>query len=1226
MKLRRHRRPGAARSRGAALIILMALLAMGVFYFLMQELEGLSLYQRAAKGESASLAQAREALLAYATKYRDDHAAEVFGYLPCPDTDGDGDAEANCGNGNEAAVGLLPYRTLGLPDLRDDSGACLWYAVSGSFKNNPKSTTSRLNWDAQGQFRVVDSSGTSLIAPDDSQGGAAAVIFAVGAALSGQNRSVSSSGPCGVDPTQVAAYLDGAYSFGTSSTISLTQGGARDGSGTTTNNDRLVWISSRDIFDRVVKRQDFSNALTTSPPGQVNTLIDRLAKGIETRLQNDIFGGTATSVPLNTASYTPQPTGAAMGDVDPATDVSLPLPAPVYDNYLTNWADQFRLIRCNSLGAPCLDVNGGGTANCRAALVFGGRTASGQPRPSAQKTPSIANLAYYFESGLNLLASAGAFTGTTTFSAGNTSLDNASCLGYGTYVSQQGDAAAFASGTVASGGGGSPVAQVTGGASPEIVLGSTTAAARAGCVWYPTPLTVDSSLRLYFTYRIDAATTGTTARGYTLTLADAITNSPYLSDPLMCGAAGSLRLGYAGSPISGTATVGGATAYLTGLSWVPSTQWATLTTSAAHGFNVGDTVTVAGVSPGGYNGTFSILSVPSTTRFSYSIAFPGPPRAGIALPKLGVEFDTYTDASRNDPSANHFAALYWGSVGDSSLDAQSLSRDGADDNYHGVGVAADGSQPLNPRSLTTTSATATPIATIAAARWSSATGTATLTTSAPHGIANGQRVVISDASALGYKGTYLATVPDSTHITYSLASSPGAYPFVATIAAATWSSGLATITTSAAHGLSTGYSVAISSAAPTGWNGTYVVTVIDDTHFSYALATNPGAWTSGGQVSHPLSWINTASWSGGIVTITTAGSHKLTTNQYATMSGIYPSAYNGTYRVTVIDDTHFSYALSNPATNPGFYVSGGTVAMAGMTSTVMAASATNIASAFWSSGGTGLAVITTAAAHGLTSGQTVHVGGVTSAGPATYNGTHMVTVFSTTSFYYIHATDPGAYVAGGVAAIAAPAVATINSATWSSASGGTATVGTAAAHGLATGQLVAIAGVSPTGYNGTYTINVVDATHFSFALASDPAGSFDATSFATPGIATVKSSDPYLPYGGSMPKDTDIHVRVDLKRGYDTSRRQATITMRTYAGDTFALEGNCSQTDFKNFARDLAELCPLRTPTFEQNGIVVNDLAGPALGKIYFGFTTGRSASAGDNETIIIRNLILRTQ
>lgn len=1221
MNVRRHRRPGAARSRGAALIILMALLAMGVFYFLMQEIEGLGQYQRAAKVESDPIVQAKEALLAYATTYRDTHSDEVFGYLPCPDLDGDGVAEATCGNAGEASVGLLPYRSLGLPDLRDSAGICLWYAVSGSFKNNPKSATALMNWDAQGQFGVVDSGGTTLVAPDDPQGGAAAVIFAAGGALAGQSRTAAATGPCAVDPTQVAAYLDGAYNFAVGTTITLSQGKSGDAA----NNDRLVWLTSKEIFDRVVKRQDFGNALTASPPGQINTLIDRLAKGVETRLQNDIFAGTGTSAPLNTASYSPQPSGAAMGDVDPATDVGLAGTA-AYANYLTNWADQFRLIRCNSLGSPCLDVNGGGSANCRAALVFSGRTASGQPRPSTQKLPSIANLSHYFESGLSLLTSAGAFTGSTTFSASATSLDAASCLGYGTYTSLKADATAFASGTVASGGGGSPVAQVTGGSSPEIVLGSTTAAARAGCVWYPSPLTVDSSLRLYFTFNIDSATTGTTARGYTLTLADATTNSPYLSDPLMCGAAGSLRLGYAGSPISGTSTVGGATAYLTGLSWAPSSQWATLTTSAAHGFNVGDSVTVAGVSPTGYNGTFTIQAVPSTTRFSYSVAFPGPPRAGIAAPKLAIEFDTYTDSGRNDPSANHFATLYWGSVGDSSLDARSLSQDGADDNYHGVGVAADGSQPLNPRSLTTTAATATHIANIAAARWSSGTGTATVTTSAPHGIANGQQVVITDASALGYKGTYTATVPDTTHFSFAKSSSPGAYPFVATVAAATWSSGLATITTSAAHGLSTGYSVTISNASPSGWNGTYVVTVIDDTHFSYALATNPGTWVSGGQVSHPLSWINTASWSSGIVTIATASSHKLTTNQYATIANVYPAAYNGTYRVTVIDDTHFSYALSNPATNPGYYISGGTVAIAGMTSTVMKASATNIASAYWTSAGNGLAVVTTAAAHGLASGQTVHIGGVTSAGPATYDGTYVVTVFSPTDFYYVHATDPGAYVAGGVAAVAAPAVATLSSASWSATNGGTAALGTAAAHGLANGQFVTIAGISPAGYNGTYAVTVVDATHFSYALASDPAGSFDATSFATPGIATVKSSDPYLPYGGTMPKDTDIHVRVDLKRSYDANRHQATLTVRAYAGDTFALEGNCGLTDFKNFARDLAELCPLRTPTVEQSGIAVNDLAGPALAKIYFGFTTGRSSSANDNETIIVRNLILRAQ
>src|SRR4029077_10298540 len=43
----------------------------------------------------------------------------------------------------------------------------------------------------------------------------------------------------------------------------------------------------------------------------------------------------------------------------------------------------------------------------------------------------------------------------------------------------------------------------------------------------------------------------------------------------------------------------------------------TITTSAAHGMNAGQTVTIAGVGVSGYNGTFPVVSVPSTTQFTY---------------------------------------------------------------------------------------------------------------------------------------------------------------------------------------------------------------------------------------------------------------------------------------------------------------------------------------------------------------------------------------------------------------------------------------------------------------------------------------------------------------------------------------------------------------------------------------------------------------------------------
>jgi hypothetical protein len=1230
------RRGRPTRDAGFVLIGLIAIITMGALYFLMVQLEEVGNYQRQARLAASGgtpVDQARESLLAYAATYRDDpsHSTEVFGYLPCPDTDGDGQAESTCSSAGNAAIGLLPYKTLGLTDLRDSDGNCLWYAVSGRLKNNPKDTGSALNWDVQGQFSVTDANGSALVAPEDSRGGAAAVIFSSGAPLATQSRSGSGAGPCGIDPSQFTSYLDGNYNFATSTTIALTQGPVTNAGGTITNNDKLAWISPKEIFDRIIVRKDFSNPLTSSPPGQINTLADRIKAALDLRIQNDIFNGTTTSRPTNYASYTPKPSGIYTGEVDPAMDIGVQGQTS-YANYLSNWAEPFRLAVCDSLSTPCLSINNGGTANCRGSLVLGGRTASGQPRTAAQKGSSLSILANYFESGSgtggqDLLTGSGSFVGASAFSQSSPAADSATCLGYGTFVSLASDSAQFASGTVTPGGGGSAVTSVTGGASPEIVLGSTTANSRAGCVWYPTALPLESSLRVYYKYRIDSATAGSSARGYALALADATTNSPYRSDPLMCGARGTTRLGYAGAPVSGTARVLGTTQTIAATSWSYSTGRATITTAQAHGFFAGDTVTIAGAFPTGYNGTYTIVSTSGfpATNFTYSVAYPGTPRAGIAPPKIAVEFDTFPETlttQRNDPSAEHFAFLYWGSAGDNNMTAASTTQDGSDDNYHGDGVTGDGSQPLNPRGLTTTSATATALATVAAARWTG--GTATITTSAPHGITNGQRVVVSDTSPLGYKGTYTATVPvgDATHFTYPIASNPGAYPYVATVAAAAWAGGTATVTTSAAHGLSTGASVSVSNVAPSAWNGNYTVTVIDATRFSYSLATNPGTYVSGGQVSYPQSLVSSASWSGGVVTMTTAAAHNLVSNQYVTITGILPSAYNGTYRVTVTDATHFTYALTDPATNPGAYVSGGLVAVAGITSTVMAGTATNITATTWSTAGTVTA--NTAAAHGLAIGQTVYVSGVT---PTGYNGTYAVTsVPSSTRFTYALANAGlAAGTAFGVVAVAAPASATISSAAWSSTNGGTATLATSAAHGFTNGQIVNIGGISPGGYNGAYAITVIDATHFSYSLATDPGGSFAAATFATPGIATVKSSDPLLPYNGAMPFDTDIHVRLDVSRSYDAAKRQATLTLRAYVGDNFST-GSCDLSDFQNFSRDLSALCPIRTPTVEQNGIVVNDIAGPALSNVYFGYSTARGNSSNDNQAIHIRNLILRSQ
>jgi len=62
--------------------------------------------------------------------------------------------------------------------------------------------------------------------------------------------------------------------------------------------------------------------------------------------------------------------------------------------------------------------------------------------------------------------------------------------------------------------------------------------------------------------------------------------------------------------------------------WNESTKMVTYTTTADHGLSVGNSITISGVEPIDYNGTFTIDTVPSTTTFTISgFKFnPGPSR------------------------------------------------------------------------------------------------------------------------------------------------------------------------------------------------------------------------------------------------------------------------------------------------------------------------------------------------------------------------------------------------------------------------------------------------------------------------------------------------------------------------------------------------------------------------------------------------------------------------
>lgn len=71
-----------------------------------------------------------------------------------------------------------------------------------------------------------------------------------------------------------------------------------------------------------------------------------------------------------------------------------------------------------------------------------------------------------------------------------------------------------------------------------------------------------------------------------------------------------------------------------------------------------------------------------------------------------------------------------------------------------------------------------------------------------------------------------------------------------TITGATWSAGVATYTTSAAHTLAVGDKDVISGITPSDYNGTFIVSAVgSSTTFSVPMAVNPGTYTSGGQSS-----------------------------------------------------------------------------------------------------------------------------------------------------------------------------------------------------------------------------------------------------------------------------------------------------------------------------------------------------------------------------------------
>jgi hypothetical protein len=330
---------------------------------------------RASERSIAALAQARDALIGYAFSYPELlHDGQGIGYLPCPDKTNSGSVSLGaCNARDHGAIGRFPYRTLGLPVLRDHHGQCLWYAVAGSVKHNPKPLV--LNWDSPGQFRIVSPSGRTISGAEHD---VVAVILAPGAALSGQIRPPAAT--TGTPPQHcpgsasasddLPAFLDITYATDITGNIDIIQGEPG-----TNVNDTAAWITVDELFNTLRRRSDF--------PGMIDGILDAAATALQSRLTVTSPGNPAS---IDTAFLTAQAEtiigNRAHGRLPNSATLGLTAEAaPAHDN----WRDQSRFVACMD-GSACLTATLADSAvlspisateTCRALVLFGGERSRG---------------------------------------------------------------------------------------------------------------------------------------------------------------------------------------------------------------------------------------------------------------------------------------------------------------------------------------------------------------------------------------------------------------------------------------------------------------------------------------------------------------------------------------------------------------------------------------------------------------------------------------------------------------------------------------------------------------------------------------------------------------------------------------------------------------------------------------------------------------------------------
>jgi hypothetical protein len=144
----------------------------------------------------------------------------------------------------------VPWKTLGIPEPKDDAGETLWYAIAGPFRiwgvnSNP------INSDTKGNLTVYQDSTATAITTE-----AVAVLFAPGATLGTQNRDTAVTALCPTTGTTIARNLCAANYLETTAGInnSTTNGPFISALNSGNFNDKVMAITTADLMPIVEQR------------------------------------------------------------------------------------------------------------------------------------------------------------------------------------------------------------------------------------------------------------------------------------------------------------------------------------------------------------------------------------------------------------------------------------------------------------------------------------------------------------------------------------------------------------------------------------------------------------------------------------------------------------------------------------------------------------------------------------------------------------------------------------------------------------------------------------------------------------------------------------------------------------------------------------------------------------------------------------------------------------